>query len=68
MMRPYEVKLATETHVYTRIIMDSNSIRALRVGLGKMPDDITGPLRIICTPLCSLEVQQVETEKTACAM
>lgn len=59
MIRPHEIKLTTGRETYTRIIMDSNSVRALRVGLSKMPDDLTGPLKIVCTPLCALADEPV---------
>jgi hypothetical protein len=65
--RIHEVKLTTDTdRVFTRIIVDTNSIRALRTGLTKMPDDITGPLKIVCTPLCALAEEHITTEASLC--
>lgn len=65
--RIHEVKLTTVTgQLFTRIIVDTNSIRALRTGMGKMPDDIEGPLKIVCTPLCALAEEHIASETTPC--
>lgn len=66
-MRMHEITLITGKQRYTRLVISDTTIKAGRIALDKMPDDIIGPCTIICKPLTLLSELIPEQEYTPCA-
>lgn len=66
-MRMHEVTLIYAERRHTRLAIADSSIKALRIALDKLPDDIDGPCALICKPLLRLSELSTEAEATPCA-
>ena len=62
--RMHEVKLVSNAGNFTRLVIADSSVKAMRIALDKLPDEIGGPCYIVCKPLCIFDPTMEEESCT----